>query len=83
MGPTEAPAPTTTTAATVGYGPEIDIDIDIDLGNLENPIDDIDLGRYTLDIDIDRVGHVIPFSIPFVNGKLNVCRQAQQITVRF
>ena len=39
---TTIPPPTT---AGGGYGPQIDIDLDIDLGNLENPIDDIDLGK--------------------------------------
>jgi len=41
---TTIPPPTT---AGGGYGPQIDIDLDIDLGNLENPIDDIDLGEGT------------------------------------
>ena len=39
---TTIPPPTT---AGGGYGPQIDLDID--LGNLENPIDDIDLGEGT------------------------------------
>ena len=42
------PITTTEAAAIGGYGPvepEIDIDIDIDIGLLENPIDDIDLGK--------------------------------------
>ena len=43
------PITTTTPEPFAGYGPppepEIDIDIDIDIGTLENPIDDIDLGK--------------------------------------
>ena len=41
-----APITTTTTTTTTTTEPVIDIDIDIDIGNLENPIDDIDLGKY-------------------------------------
>lgn len=40
-----APTTTTTPPPSSGYGPQIDIDLDIDIGNLERPIDDIDLGK--------------------------------------
>lgn len=45
MGMTPPPSTTTTTIGSIGYGPEIDIDLDINIGTIENPIDDIDLGK--------------------------------------
>ena len=44
MGMTPPPSKTTT-IGSIGYGPEIDIDLDINIGTIENPIDDIDLGK--------------------------------------
>ena len=48
MGMTPPPSTTTTTIGSIGYGPEIDIDLDINIGTIENPIDDIDLGKKKL-----------------------------------
>ena len=48
MGMAPITSTTTTTTTTTTTEPVIDIDIDIDIGNLENPIDDIDLGNITI-----------------------------------